>query len=79
MEDKIDISLLQRILVENQEAVQRIELSERELALEAKGNYIFVGPRQAGKTFCLFQIIKQYIKNILQKKYFTLTLKMTGF
>jgi hypothetical protein len=38
MEDKINISLLQRILVENQESVQKIELSERELALEAKGN-----------------------------------------
>ncbi|MDR2583100.1 MAG: ATP-binding protein [Fibromonadaceae bacterium] len=68
MEDKISISLLQRILVENQEAVQKIELSERELALEAKGNYIFVGPRQAGKTFCLFQIIKQYIKKYSAKK-----------
>jgi predicted AAA+ superfamily ATPase len=68
MEDKINISLLQRILVENQESVQKIELSERELALEAKGNYVFVGPRRAGKTFCLFQIIKQYIKKHSAKK-----------
>jgi hypothetical protein len=36
MEDKINISLLQRILVENQESVQKIELSEREIALEPK-------------------------------------------
>jgi len=38
MEDKINISLLQRILVENQEAVRKIELSERELALEMQKN-----------------------------------------
>jgi predicted AAA+ superfamily ATPase len=62
MEDRISIALLQRILVENQEAVQRIELSEREISVEARGNYIFVGPRRAGKTFCLFQIIKRFIK-----------------
>ena len=68
MEDKINISLLQRLLIENQEAIQKIELSERELALEDKGNYVFVGPRQAGKTFCMFQIIKGYIKKYSAKK-----------
>ncbi|MCL2283117.1 MAG: ATP-binding protein [Fibromonadales bacterium] len=68
MEDKINISLLQRLLIENQEAIQKIELSERELALEDKGNYVFVGPRQAGKTFCMFQIIKGYIKKHSAKK-----------
>ena len=68
MEDKIDIKVLQRILIENQEAVSKIELSERELNIEAKGNYIFIGPRRAGKTFCLFQIIKQYIKKYSAKK-----------
>jgi len=71
MEDKINISLLQRLLIENQEAIQKIELSERELALEGKGNYVFVGPRQAGKTFCMFQIIKGYIKKYSAKKYST--------
>ncbi|MDR3002348.1 MAG: ATP-binding protein [Fibromonadaceae bacterium] len=68
MEDKINISLLQRLLIENQERIQKIELAERELALEDRGNYIFVGPRQAGKTFCMFQIIKRYIKKHSVKK-----------
>ena len=68
MEDKINIALLQRILIEKQETVQEIELAERELALEAVGNYVFVGPRRAGKTFCMFQIIKQYIKKHSVKK-----------
>jgi predicted AAA+ superfamily ATPase len=62
MEDKINITLLQRIIIENQEAVQKIELSERELVLEDNGNYIFIGSRRAGKTFCMFQIIKHHIK-----------------
>lgn len=68
MENKINIALLQRILVENQEAVRRIELSEREIAIEAKGNYIFIGPRRAGKTFGLFQIAKRYAEEYSEKK-----------
>ncbi|MDR2727662.1 MAG: ATP-binding protein [Chitinispirillales bacterium] len=68
MEDKISIDLLQKILIENQEAVQRIELCERELPLEEYGNYIFIGPRRAGKTFCLFQVIKRYIKRYSAKR-----------
>jgi len=68
MEDRISIALLQRILIENHEAAQRIELSERELDIEPYGNYIFIGPRRAGKTFCLYQIIKRYIKDHSIKK-----------
>lgn len=68
MEDNISIALLQRILVENQEAVRRIELSEREIAIEARGNYIFIGPRRAGKTFGLFQIAKRYAGEYSAKK-----------
>jgi len=68
MEDKINIALLKRILIENQESAQRIEPSARELDIEPYGNYIFIGPRRAGKTFCLFQIIKRYIKEHSVKK-----------
>jgi len=68
MEDKINIDLLQKIITENQEIIQGIELTERELALEEHGNYIFIGPRRAGKTYCLFQVIKHYIKKYSAKK-----------
>jgi hypothetical protein len=68
MEDKINIALLQRIVIENQEAVRKVELSEREFTLEDNGNYIFIGPRRAGKTFCLFQVIKGYIEKHCAEK-----------
>jgi predicted AAA+ superfamily ATPase len=68
MKDKINISLLQKILIENQEAIQKIELSQREYTFEDNGNYIFIGPRRAGKTFCLFQVIKRYIEKYSVEK-----------
>lgn len=55
--------LIKQIIVENHEFVNKIELIDRDLFVENAGNYVFVGSRRAGKTYCMFQIIKDLLRN----------------
>lgn len=57
----MDIELFRTIIAENQEYIGDISLIERPLALEENGSYVFVGVRQAGKSYLLYQRIKQMI------------------
>lgn len=54
--------LLRRIIVENQAVVSQIKLIERPCHFEPTGNYVFVGVRQAGKSYMLFQRIQQLLR-----------------
>ncbi len=54
--------LVRNIIVENQQLIQSIKLVERPFEFEEKGNYVFVGVRQAGKSYMLFQRAKQLLK-----------------
>ena len=51
--------LFRAIIAENQEYIGRIPLVQRPLDLEEYGNYVFVGVRQAGKSYLLYQRIQQ--------------------
>lgn len=53
--------IFRTIIAENQEIVMRIALNVRPFDFEPKGNYVFVGVRQAGKSYLLFQRIQQLI------------------
>ncbi|MFZ4725152.1 MAG: ATP-binding protein, partial [Paludibacter sp.] len=55
--------LIKQVIIENHEFINKVELIERELFVENEGNYVFVGSRRAGKTYCMFQIIKNIIKS----------------
>ncbi len=55
--------LIRNIIVENQQLIKSIKLIERPFDYEEKGNYVFVGVRQAGKSYMLFQRAKQLLKN----------------
>jgi len=55
--------LIRNIIVENQQLIKSIKLVERPFDYEEKGNYVFVGVRQAGKSYMLFQRAKQLLKN----------------
>ncbi|MBQ3658161.1 MAG: ATP-binding protein [Bacteroidales bacterium] len=57
--------LVRNIIVENQQLIQTIKLVERPFEFEERGNYVFVGVRQAGKSYMLFQRAQQ----LLQKGY----------
>ena len=55
--------LFRAIIAENQEYIGRITLVQRPLDLEEYGNYVFVGVRQAGKSYLLYQRIQQLLAN----------------
>ncbi len=58
----MDIELFRTIMFENQEYIGDIPLVERPLTLEGHGSYVFVGIRQAGKSYLLYQRIRQMIE-----------------
>ncbi len=58
----MDKELLRGIISENQEYIGNIPLIERPLVLEENGNYVFVGVRQAGKSYLLYQRVQQMLK-----------------
>ncbi len=56
------IELFRSIISENQEYIGDIDLVKRPVSLEENGNYVFVGVRQAGKSYLLYQRIQQMIE-----------------
>ena len=60
-ENKMDKEQLRAIISENQEYVGNVALVERPLRLEEQGNYVFVGVRQAGKSYLLFQLMQDML------------------
>ena len=58
----MSIELFRTIISENQEYIGDIDLVKRPVKLEENGNYVFVGVRQAGKSYLLFQRIQQMIE-----------------
>lgn len=58
----MDIELLKKILMNNRRMISRIGFIERDILPEAGLNYVFVGLRQAGKSFLMYQRIHQLLK-----------------
>ena len=58
--------LFRAIISENQEYIDKILLVERSFRLEENGNYVFVGVRQAGKSYLLYQLMQQKMRNGVQ-------------
>ncbi|MDR2162658.1 MAG: ATP-binding protein [Clostridiales Family XIII bacterium] len=58
----VENDTLKRILVENAEFAGETTLTPRPLAIEQKGNYVFTGPRRAGKSFLMLQLIQNIMK-----------------
>ena len=55
--------VLKKIIIENQEFVQNRQIVERNITLDDKLNYVFVGLRRAGKSYLMFQYIHKLLKN----------------
>lgn len=53
--------LFKTIIIENQDLVSKIKLTPRPFDFEPNGNYVFVGVRQAGKSYLLYQRIHQLL------------------
>jgi predicted AAA+ superfamily ATPase len=59
----MDKNIIKKIIIENHEFIERIQPVKREIEIEENGNYVFVGSRRAGKTYVMFNIIKDIIAN----------------
>ena len=55
--------LIKQIILENHQFVTNIELIDRSFTIEDSGNYVFVGSRRAGKTYSMFQIIRNMLND----------------
>ncbi len=52
---------IKRIIIENQEFLNNVEVIERNYTLEPNANYVIVGPRRVGKTYFLYKHIKETV------------------
>jgi predicted AAA+ superfamily ATPase len=50
---------IKTIIMHNQKRLLELQVVERNIVIEADANYVFMGPRRAGKTYLLFQVIKR--------------------
>lgn len=55
----VHIELLQSIILENQAFTSQVKLISRKINFEDNANYAITGPRRAGKTYLLYQIIQE--------------------
>lgn len=61
-------NILKKIIVENQERIQQLKVYERNIDLEKKANYIFIGQRRAGKTFLIYNQMQKMLDNGIEKE-----------
>lgn len=54
--------IISNIIREGQDFIPNVELYERPVKYEANGNYVFVGIRQCGKSYMLYQRIQQLLR-----------------
>ncbi|MFW5983024.1 MAG: ATP-binding protein [bacterium] len=54
----INLEVLKSIIVESQEHIADIAIINRQVVIEKHANYVFTGPRRAGKTFFIYQLIQ---------------------
>ncbi len=52
---------LKDVMYEAWEFIPKMSIIERDIQLEEQGNYVMVGPRQAGKSYLLYQRIQQLL------------------
>ncbi len=53
---------IRSILYESWEFIPKINLVERDIRLEERGNYVMVGARQAGKSYLLYQQMQRLVR-----------------
>ena len=53
-------SVIKSIILKNQERLQELAVVGREYHLEKNANYVIIGPRRAGKTYLLYQLIQKH-------------------
>ncbi len=66
MKKNIDMlkELIKEIIVSNQERISGLHIKPRDAHIVSNANYVITGARRAGKTYFLYQIIKEHYHNI---------------
>lgn len=59
----MDREIMRRVILEYQDVISQIQLVERPFSFEEGGNYVFVGVRQAGKSYLLYQQARQLLRS----------------
>ncbi len=54
---------LKKVILEYQDFLKEIKVQKRDYSIDPNANYVITGVRRAGKTWFLFQIIKEHYKN----------------
>ncbi len=61
-------AVIKNIIVKNQERLIKLTVNKRKIDIEKQANYVITGPRRAGKTYLLYQIIQsQYNGRTIHK------------
>lgn len=55
------ISAFKNIIIESHEVIAGVKLVRRDFSFESNGRYVFVGVRQAGKSYLMYQRAKELI------------------
>ena len=59
----MDKEIIKRIIFEKQQKIAETDMIKRNLVLEPKANYVFIGLRRAGKSYLMFQHIQHLIQS----------------
>jgi predicted AAA+ superfamily ATPase len=59
---KMEKSIIKKIILENQQRIPELEIVKRDYITEINANYIFTGQRRAGKTYFVFSLIQEMLK-----------------
>lgn len=51
--------ILRQCLVDKQQEIDNLSITERDFQFEENGNYVFVGVRRVGKSYVMYQRVKQ--------------------
>lgn len=57
----VDKNILKQCLRDQRNVIENAVVVERDLSLEENGNYVFVGVRHSGKSYMLYQRVKQLL------------------
>ncbi len=55
-------SISKKIILENQQRIPGLKIIKRDYVTEQNANYIFTGQRRAGKTYFIFSLIQEMLK-----------------
>lgn len=56
----MELQYIKKIILEYHDFIQSIELKRRYFPIETQANYVIIGPRRAGKTYYLYQLIQEF-------------------